>query len=116
MNKYIKILSLSLALTGAVFLPNVNATSSTDMLITIAESNPVLLERLNVIALDDAVLLNQLLQMAESKPAQLERLLDLVESDLEAYEPLVSIHSAKATLKEGDVSTKGTIKDGGLKR
>jgi len=115
MNKYLKIISLSIALTGSVYLPSVNAASSTDMLITIAESSPVLLERLNVIALDDSVLLNQVLKMADSKPVQLERLLNLAETDPKAFEQLVSIHNAEASQEEEEITTMG-INDGGIIR
>jgi len=115
MNKYLKIISLSLALSSSVYLPSVNAASSTDMLITIAESSPVLLERLNVIALDDTALLNQVLKMADSKPLQLERLLNLAETDPTAFEQLVSIHNAEAIQKEVEISTNG-INDGGIIR
>tara|TARA_B110000467_G_C18298114_1_gene469428 strand:+ start:1122 stop:1472 length:351 start_codon:yes stop_codon:yes gene_type:complete len=115
MNKYLKVLSLSLVLTSGIYLPSVNATSSTEMLITIAESNPVLVERLNVIALNDTKQLNQLLKMADSKPEQLERLLNLAETDPEAFEQLVIISNAEETEADGEVSTTG-IGDGGVIR
>ncbi len=95
MNKYLKVLSLSLALTSAAYLPNANAASSTEMLITIAETNPVLVERLNIIALNDAELLNQLLIMAKSKPELLERLMNLAETDPEMFARLVTIFNVK---------------------
>ncbi|PAJ74527.1 hypothetical protein CJF42_09910 [Pseudoalteromonas sp. NBT06-2] len=113
MNTYLKVLSLSIALTGSVYLPSVNAANSTEMLITIAESNPVLVEQLNDIALNDAALLNQLLKMADSKPDQLERLLNLAESDPETFERLIIIYNAEATLEEGGVLTQGIIDDDG---
>jgi len=116
MNKYLKILSLSLALSSSVYLPNVNAARSTGMLITIAENNPMLLERLNVIALNDAVLLKHILAMSDSNPANLERLLNLVETDTEVFEQLVSIHNIEEVNKEDKLIAYGTIKDGGLKR
>lgn len=110
MIKYLRILSLSLALTSIVYLPNVNAASSTEMLITIAETNPALVERLNVIALNDTKLLNQLLEIADSDSSQLERLLNLAETDPETFKKLVAISNAE----EEGVSTLG-IDDGGLK-
>jgi len=113
MNKYLKIISLSLALTGTVFLPNVNAASSTEMLITIAESNPVLVERLNVVALNDAKQLHQILKMADSKPELLERLLNLAETDAEAFKQLVTISNAEEAQVNDEVSTTG-INDGGI--
>ena len=115
MNKYLKIISLSLVLTGTVFLPNVNAASSTEMLITIAESNPVLVERLNEIALNDAKQLHQLLKMADSKPEQLERLLNLSETDPDAFSQLETVFNAEANQEKGSVSTMG-IGDGGVIR
>jgi len=115
MKTYLKALYLSIALTGSVYLSSVNAADSTEMLITIAETNPVLVERLNDIALKNASLLNQLLELADSKPAQLERLLNLAESDLETFERLITINNAKAILDEGGVSTQGIV-DGGIIR
>lgn len=116
MNKYLKIISLSVALTSAAYLPNVNAASSTEMLITIAESNPALVERLNEVALNDVAQLKQLLKMAESKPKQLERLLNLAETDPEAFSQLVTISSAETTEGKGTVLSNGTIDDGGVIR
>jgi len=115
MNSYLKVLSLSIALICSAYLPTSNAANSTKMLITIAETNPVLVERLNAIALNDATLLNQLLKMADSKPDQLERLLNLAESDLETFERLITINNAEATHDEGGISTTG-IDDGGIIR
>jgi len=115
MKTYLKALYLSIALTGSVYLPSVNAADSTEMLITIAETNPALVERLNDIALKNASLLNQLLKLADSKPAQLERLLNLAESDLETLKKLIMINNAEVIYDEGGVSTTG-IDDGGIIR
>ncbi|HBY84982.1 MAG TPA: hypothetical protein DEO86_03830, partial [Colwellia sp.] len=93
MNKYIKALSMVLVLTSSVYLPSafaVSTSSSTEMLITLAETDPVLVDRLNDIALNDAKLLKQILKLAGSDASQLERLLDLAESDPETLEKLVT--------------------------
>lgn len=123
MNKYIKALSLVLTLTSSVFLPSAFAASSTDMLITIAETNPVLLERLDDIAITDPTRLNQLLTMADSNAGQLEKLLNLAESNPYIFSKLASIKSVEITQKlkveekqrspYGQMSTFGTIDDGG---
>ena len=111
MNKFLKVVSLLLVLSSSVYLPSVNAASSTEMLITIAETNPLLLERLNTVALDNAELLNQLLKMAESDPAQLERLLNIAETEPQVFSQLVTISDAKETEEDGSGSTLGIISD-----
>lgn len=113
MKKYFKALSISLVLISSSYLPSVNAANSTAMLITIAESNPVLLERLNTVALDNAELLNQLLKMADSKPEQLERLINIAETDPEVFSQLVTIDDVETALVDGGVSTLGIISDDG---
>jgi len=128
MNKYIKVLSLLLALTSSVYLPSAIAaktTSSTNMLITIAEDNPVLIERLDDIAITDPKLLNQLLSMADSDAEQLERLLNLADSNPYIFSKLANIKTVETTKKVKvkveeqvspyrRVSTRGTIQDGGV--
>jgi hypothetical protein len=111
MNKFLKVVFLLLVLSSSVYLPSVNAASSTEMLITIAETNPVLLERLNTVAIDNAKLLNQVLKMANSKPEQLERLLDIAETDPEAFSQLVTINDAKE-----EISTMGIDDEDGIIR
>jgi len=111
MNKFLKVVSFLLVLSSSVYLPSANAASSTEMLITIAETNPALLERLNTLALDNAELLNQLLKMAESDAAQLERLLNIAETDLEVFSQLVTINDTKEAQENGGASTMGIISD-----
>ncbi len=121
MNKYIKVLSMVLALTSSVYLPSAFAastSSSTEMLITLAETDPVLVDRLNDIALSDPELLNQLLEMADSDAALLERLLNLLENDPESFDKLVTIKNAETTeeltIEEPVYSTFGAIHDGDI--
>ena len=121
MNKYIKVLSMVLALTSSVYLPSAIAastTSSTEMLITLAETDPVLVDRLNDIALNDPKLLKKILKLAGSDATQLERLLNLLENDPETFDKLVTIKDAEATqelkIKQPMYSTFGTIHDGGV--
>ncbi|PKG86250.1 hypothetical protein CXF85_00625 [Colwellia sp. 75C3] len=116
MNKYIKVLSLLLALTSSVYLPSAFAattTSSTDMLITIAETNPDLIERLDDIAITNPELLNQLLTMADGDAEQLERLLNLAESNYYIFSKLASIKSVETTqevkVEEEQVSPYGQM-------
>jgi hypothetical protein len=104
MKKYFKVLSIIVALISCSLLPNVNAASSTAMLITIAETNPVLLERLNTVTQGNKELLNQVLRMAESKPAQLERLLDIAETDPETFSQLVTISDAAISEEEASIT------------
>lgn len=120
MNKFIKALSLILVLTGSVYLPSANAastTGSTEMLINLAETDPVLVDRLNDLALNDPKLLNQLLKMAESDPVQLERLLDLSERNPNIFWKIATIYNAQSTTKiepveeEQQMSTFGIISD-----
>jgi hypothetical protein len=123
MKKYIKALSLVLALTSSVFLPSAFAAGSTDMLITIAETNPVLLERLDDIAITDPTRLNQLLTMADSNAGQLEKLLNLAESNPYIFSKLANIKRVETTQElkveekqvspYGKISTRGIISDGG---
>jgi len=123
MNKFIKALSVMLVLTGSVYLPNANAVSSgktTEMLITLAETDPILVDRLNDIALNDPILLQQILKLAGSDPVKLERLLNLAENDPETFAKLVTIKevASEPTLElqveSTQMSTFGTISDGGL--
>ena len=115
-----------LVLSSSVFLSSANAAStanSTDMLITIAENNPVLIDRLNDIALNEPKLLQQIMQMADSDAAQLERLLYLAEYAPELLAKMVTIKNVAATQKlkveeqqvspYGQMSTFGAIDVGG---
>lgn len=123
MNKYIKVLSMVLALTSSVYLPSAFAastSSSTEMLITLAETDPVLVDRLNDLALTDAKTLKELLKIADSDPVQLERLLNLLENDPESFDKLVTIKNAETTeelkIEQPMYSTFGAIKDGTINR
>jgi hypothetical protein len=123
MNKYIKVLSMVLALTSSVYLPSAFAastSSSTEMLITLAETDPVLVDRLNDLALTDAKTLKELLKLADSDPVQLERLLNLLENDPESFDKLVTIKSVETTeelkIEEPVFSTFGIISDGTINR
>jgi hypothetical protein len=123
MNKFIKVLSLVLVLTSSVFVTSAFAAGSTDMLITIAETNPVLLERLDDIAITDPTQLNQLLTMADSNAGQLEKLLNLAESNPYIFSKLANIKRVETTQElkveekqvspYGQMSTFGAIDDGG---
>lgn len=110
MKAYLKALTLLLAVSGSVYLPKVYAANSTTMLITIAETSPALVERLNTIALSDSNLLNSLLMMAESDPEQLERLLDLYTADPVTFQQLTAIIAADAT--QGESASVLGIDDG----
>jgi hypothetical protein len=123
MNKYIKALSMVLVLTSSVYLPSafaVSTSSSTEMLITLAETDPVLVDRLNDVALNDQKLLKQILKLAGSDADQLERLLNLAESDPETLEKLVNIKNVEASqelkVSQPMYSTFGAIDDGGINR
>lgn len=124
MNKYIKVLSLMLALTSSVYLPSVNAANTIrGMLITIAENTPVLIDRLNNLALNEPKLLQQIIKMAGTDAVQLERLLDLAEIYPVRFSQLVTINSVATTQKlkveeeqvspYGKMTTLGTINDSG---
>ncbi|ALO33949.1 hypothetical protein CMT41_03805 [Colwellia sp. MT41] len=121
MNKVIKVLSLVLVLTSSVYLPSAFAastTNTTEMLITLAETDPVLIDRLNDIALTDKKLLKQLLNMAESEPVKLERLLNLAERNAHMFWMIANIYNAQSITLEQPVeeqpfSTFGAIQDGG---
>ncbi|GAW97395.1 MULTISPECIES: hypothetical protein [Colwellia] len=125
MNKVIKVLSLVLVLTSSVYLPSAfavtanNTASTTEMLITLAETDPVLIDRLNDIALTDKKLLKQLLNMAESEPVKLERLLNLAERNAHMFWMIANIYNAQSITLEQPVdeqpfSTFGAISDGGI--
>jgi len=126
MNKYIKALSVVLVLSSSVFLSSANAasaTSSTDMLLTLAENDPMLVDRLNDIALTDEKLLSQLLRMSESDPVKLERLVDLEARNPNMFWMIANIYNAQepepTTTKiqpveeEQMMSTFGAINDNG---
>ena len=117
MNKYIKALSVVLVLSSSAFLSNANAASPTDMLITLAETDPVLVDRLNEIALTDENLLNQLLKMSESSPEKLEQLISLSERSPTMFWMIANIYNAQLKTaeqaeEEQMVSTFGAIDDG----
>ncbi len=105
-------MSVLLVLSSSVYLPTVNAANSTAMLISIAETSPALVERLNVIALNDKALLNNLLTMADSDSTQLEQLLNLLEADPTTFKQLAEIVDAEIS-KDTSFSTLGTIDDDG---
>ncbi|MCW8834184.1 MAG: hypothetical protein OQK09_09225 [Colwellia sp.] len=113
MNYYLKTLSFLFVLTSCIYLPNGHAASSTDMLITIAESNPILLDRLNEIRINDPILLKHVIALSNSDPAQLERLLNLAETDLASFVMLAKISNAEEEQDEGGSSMLG-IEDGGI--
>lgn len=115
MKRYLTALSATLVLTSSIYLPNALATNSSTMLITIAESSPTLIERLNSIAGDEPKLLKSLLALADSNPLQLERLLNLQLSDPIAFQQLIEIESIKNS-DAGSASLQGTISDGGIIR
>ena len=125
MNKYIKVISMLLALSSSIYLPNAFAattTSSTEMLITLAETDPVLIDRLNELALNDEKLLNQILKMSENDPVKLERLVNLAENDPIMFWKLANIYNAQQAasaktvqpIEEQQMSTFGIISDGDL--
>jgi len=125
MNKYIKILSVVLVLSSSVFLPDANAVSTgktTEMLITLAETDPMLIDRLNDFALNDAELLQQLLKMAGADPVRLENLVDIAESDVDMFWKLANIYNVKSSStiepaeEEQQMSTFGAIDDGSVIR
>ncbi len=114
MKKHLKNITKLLVLTTSVYLPLASAANSTDMLLTIAERNPVFIERLNTLAVQDAVQFKQLVAMADADPAQLERLVALAESDEALLEQMLTVYQA-ATVKEvpvaNSVSEPPPIKD-----
>lgn len=109
MNKAIKTLALALTTTAALYVPNTLA-SSTKMLLTIAENEPVVLEQLTELKQTDNALLQQLLVMAESNPEQLKRLLNLKATNPAEFEQLIVLWADKSD--SDDYSTNGTISDG----
>ncbi len=118
MNKYIKALSVILVLSSSAVLSSANAASPTDMLITLAETDPVLVDRLNEIALADEKLLNQLLKMAESSPEKLGQLISISERNPSMFWIMANIYNAqlKTTEEEQMGSTFGIIHDGDIIR
>ncbi len=96
MKKYLQNITKLIVLTVSAYLPLAGAANSTDMLLTIAEHNPVFIDRLNTLAVQDAVQLKQLLAMADSDPAQLERLVALAETDDALLQQLLTIYQAAA--------------------
>jgi hypothetical protein len=117
MNKYIKVISMMLALSGSIYLPSANAScnnTSTDMLITLAETYPDLIDRLNHLAVNDVELLTQLLKMSEADPVKVERLLSLAETNPTMFWVLANVYNAQANANEDDMaSTCGAIDDSG---
>ena len=94
MKKYLKNVTKLLVLTASAYLPLAGAASSTDMLLTIAEHNPVFIARLNTLEVQDAVQLKQLLAMADADPTQLERLVALAETDEALLRQLLTVYQA----------------------
>jgi hypothetical protein len=118
MNKYIKVISMMLALSGSIYLPSAIAScnnTSTDMLITLAETYPDLIDRLNYLAVNDVELLTQLLKMSEADPVKVERLLSLAETNPTMFWVLANVYNAQAAQNSSEddmVSTCGAIDDG----
>jgi hypothetical protein len=120
MRKSIQVISTLLALTGSAYLPSAiaqstdthNTTSSTDMLITLAETDAVLIEQLNELALNDAELLTQLLTMAESNQLKLARLLTLAQNNPSMFWVLANIYNSQANTQNQQATTLGAIDDG----
>jgi hypothetical protein len=121
MHKSIKVITALLALAGSAYLPsaiaqNTDTHNTTDMLITLAETDAVLIEQLNELAINDAELLAQLLTMAESDQLKVERLLNLAETNPSMFWVLASVYNAQAAQNNSEdddmVSTCGAIKDG----
>ena len=87
------------------------------MLITLAETYPDLIERLNHLAVNDVELLTQLLKMSEADPVKVERLLSLAETNPSMFWVLANVYNAQAAQNSSEdddmVSTCGTISDGG---
>ncbi len=114
MKKYLKNITKLLVLTTIAYLPVAGAANSTDMLLTIAERNPVFITRLNTLAVQDTVRFKQLLAMADTDPAQLERLVALAETDDALLKQLLTIYQAE-TVKSVPVANGGveppSIKD-----
>ncbi len=106
MKKHLKNITKLLVLTTTAYLPLAGAASSTDMLLTIAEHNPVFIERLNTLAVEDAVQFKQLVAMANADPAQLERLVALAETDDALLQQLLTVYQA-ATVKPVPVANGG---------
>ena len=106
MKQSLKNITQLLVLTTVAYLPLAGAASSTDMLLTIAEHNPVFIARLNTLEVQDAVQLKQLLAMADADPTQLERLVALAETDEALLQQLLTVYQA-ATVKEVLVANGG---------
>ena len=103
MKQSLKNITKLLVLTTSAYLPVAGAANSTDMLLTIAERNPVLIQRLNALAVEDAVQLKQLLAMADTDPTQLERLVTLAGIDDALLKQLLTVYQA-AAVKEAPVA------------
>jgi len=123
MNNYLKTLSLSLALTASLLMQNASATVSTNLLLKIADKNPVLIDRLSDLAKYNPEQLAELLEMVDSNINQVERLLNLSEENPTLFNQLliikrVSTRSANEIstpkLPSSQIRTFGTIADGSV--
>jgi len=126
MNNFVKILSLSLTLTASIFMQNASATISTNLLLKMADKNPILIDRLSDLAKYNPEQLAELLEMVDSNINQVEKLLNLSEENPTLFNQLlkikrVSTQSTKKTPTKNLPSTKvpsnqmrtfGTIADG----
>ncbi len=94
MKQSLKNITQLLVLTTVAYLPLAGAASSTDMLLTIAERNPVFIERLNTLAVQDAVQFKQLVAMADADPTQLERWLCWLNPTTRLLQQLLTVYQA----------------------
>ncbi len=101
MKNYLKALSVPLLLTASLASQTVYGAASTDVLLDIADNNPVLVERLADLAKYNPKQLAKIMEMVDSDADQVEKLLNLSEADPVLFSKLLKIKrvSNRATKK-----------------
>ena len=105
-----------IAVSSFIYLPNADAENTTDLLITVAENNPALLEELNTVTANNPDLLSTLLAMSGSDPTQLARLLDLFAVDKTSFDQLIIAYNTQNQTQNDSVSTLSVDDSGGIVR
>lgn len=113
MTKYSKFLS-ALAIVSATSFASVQASDSTEMLVTIAETNPSLVERLTAISNTTPELSAAILKLAGQDIDLLERLVNLAEQDPKALQQVIAIETNKTNRSSSNSSIMGGVDDGGI--
>ncbi len=110
MKRYNKVVSIFLILLTTTL--TVKANDSIEILLTLAESDPVLLERMNYLAVNEPKVSAAILNLANNNVELLTRLIDLAEINPLALQQVITIEQTReAQSEELLVGTMGGIEN-----